>query len=126
MTKSGWLEGFRKRSSGREGATNAGLTFCSRRFLAEAAHSSARARAAGSRQPCITGRARPAGRLIGQQGHLDAASPSEQHGAGKRVRAETLPDLVQRGVERLASAPVERQRELNRAAVVQVGDRNAD
>ena len=62
----------------------------------------------------------------GSSGIDDALVAAEQHGAGDRRRPEAVAHVVERGVERLGAPAVERQRELDRAVVVEVGERDAD
>ena len=63
---------------------------------------------------------------VGEHRHRQARVAAEQHGPGDRGRAEPVADVVERGVEGAAASPVERQRELDGAVVVEVADRDAD
>ena len=54
----------------------------------------------------------------------EARVAAEQDGPRDGLRAEAVADLVEGGVERVAR--VERERELDGARVVEVGDRDAD
>ncbi len=61
----------------------------------------------------------------GSSGTRDARVAPEQHGAGDHGRPEPITDVVDRDVERAAPLPIERERELDRAVVVQVAQRDA-
>src|SRR5947199_3350795 len=58
--------------------------------------------------------------LIGQKGHLHARVPPQVRGSGQCLRAESLVDLVEGGVEGVGVV-VERQGELHGAVVVEGG-----
>ena len=64
--------------------------------------------------------------LVRKQRNGDARVAPEQHGAGDRGRPEPITDVVERDVERAATLPIERQRELDRAVVVEVAQREPD
>ena len=65
-------------------------------------------------------------RSVGQERHLEALGPPEEHGAGDGRRPEALAHVVERGVERAAGGPLEREGELDGVVVVEVGDGDAD
>ena len=65
-------------------------------------------------------------RSVRQQRHRDPGVASEEHAAGDRRRAEAIAHLVEGRVERVPVDRLERQHELNRARVLEVGDGDAD
>ena len=64
--------------------------------------------------------------VVGKQRHRQPGRPAEQHGARDRGRAEAGADLVERAVQHRAVVALERQAELAREIVVEIGDRDAD
>lgn len=63
---------------------------------------------------------------VGQQWDRGSVVASEEHGPGDGGGAESVADVVEGGVERGPSVTVEREGELDRSDVVEVGDGHAE
>src|SRR5205823_3039207 len=64
--------------------------------------------------------------LIGEQRHRQSAAPPDKHRAGDGRRPEPRPHLVDSRIDRVAAVTVERQRELEHPAVLEIAHRDAD
>ena len=94
--------------------TASARTFATRRTTRSPGSSASRPRTAAK------------GISVRQQRHRDPRVTPEKHATGDRRRAEAIAYLVQGRVECLAIDAVEGQHELNRARILEVGDRDAD